>query len=218
MAAPTGGDAFRVDVEVSTDLVVARLVGELDLGAEPVLRAALDAAPIGPGATLEVHLDELTFIDSSGLRCLVLCSRRVKHFVVVAPTPRIEKVLQLGGLDQVFDIRTEAAPACGLRIRSEELDGTTVLHLIGELEVATMHRASAALEDAGIGPERAVELHLDQLAVIDSTGLAFLVDIRRRAGSVVLVNPSPPVDRALRISGLAPDFAIRRDAPERASG
>lgn len=99
------GGHFRIDVELVNDISVVRVAGELDLDTEPIVRRAFDDAALGARSAVELHLDELTFIDSSGLRCLLQCAQRVERFVLVDPTPQVARVLAVSGLDNVLEIR-----------------------------------------------------------------------------------------------------------------
>jgi anti-sigma B factor antagonist len=82
------------------------LSGELDLASAPILQDAI--APVArPGATVEVDLTALTFIDSSGIK--VLCHTLGGlggdgRLVIRNPTRAVRRTLQLTGLDGLFEI------------------------------------------------------------------------------------------------------------------
>lgn len=89
---------------------VARLAlhGELDLMTAPALRAAIDTAT-GTGYTrLEIDLSDLRFIDSTGIQLLVDAHRRMTaksgETVVANPTAHVAKVLEVMGLNRLFNL------------------------------------------------------------------------------------------------------------------
>jgi anti-anti-sigma factor len=104
-------DHFSVEVEHRDATTVLRLAGEFDVLAEPAFRQALDDARLDAASVVEAHLGDLAFLDSTGLRCLVLCSRRVRRLVLVDPTAPVEAVLVVGGLGDVFEVRKRSETA-----------------------------------------------------------------------------------------------------------
>ena len=76
-----------------------RLVGELDLVSAPELGGALAEVGSENGIVLDVR--ELTFLDSSGCNVLTTYLRGGdggRRIVLVAPTPAVERTLELTGL------------------------------------------------------------------------------------------------------------------------
>ena len=77
------------------------------------------------------------------------------------------------------------------------------LHLIGELDMATVTQLETAFEAvSGDGP---VTLDLAQLTFIDSSGLYAIMEFARsRSGSgpLILASPTPTARRAIAIAGL----------------
>ncbi|RKQ87205.1 anti-sigma B factor antagonist/stage II sporulation protein AA (anti-sigma F factor antagonist) [Solirubrobacter pauli] len=99
-------------------------------------------------------------------------------------------------------------------IESREADGTVLLALSGELDLAGAPELDAALSsvrEAGKG----LTIDLSELDFIDSSGLGVLVRFHNAAGTAgyeysVIAGP-PPVHRAFVLSGLdqALPFAAR---------
>lgn len=85
--------------------VVAK--GEIDLSSSPKLRQALLAA-VDDYPSIQVHLTEIAYMDSSGVATLVeaLKASRAKDktFELHAPSSSVMKVLQLARLDGLFTI------------------------------------------------------------------------------------------------------------------
>ena len=84
-------------------------------------------------------------------------------------------------------------------------DGTTVLQLYGEFDLASAPTFEAELTRAQseVGP---LVIDLSGLDFIDSTGISQLLAAHTRAEGegreLAFLNGSPPVDRVLRLTGL----------------
>ena len=85
-----------------------RLVGELDISNTQDLRDCFTALVKAGQDRIVVDLSELDFIDSMGLGALVGGLKRLRgvggEFLLKDPSPRVLKVLELTGLDEVFTI------------------------------------------------------------------------------------------------------------------
>ena len=77
------------------------------------------------------------------------------------------------------------------------------LHLIGELDMATVTQLETAFESvSGDGP---VTLDLAQLTFIDSSGLYAIMEFARArngSGPLILASPTATARRAIAIAGL----------------
>lgn len=84
------------------------LAGEVDVYTSPQLKQRLVAAIDGGCLDVVVNLQELEFIDSSGLGVLVSSLRRVKEqggtMRLVCSKESILKIFRITGLDKVFPI------------------------------------------------------------------------------------------------------------------
>jgi anti-sigma B factor antagonist len=82
------------------------LIGELDLAAAPLLASKL--RDIDPNCNLVIDIALLTFVDSTGVGVLVMEHKRLQahgcKLTIYAPTPRVQRILEITGLDQVFTI------------------------------------------------------------------------------------------------------------------
>jgi anti-sigma B factor antagonist len=99
---------FEVTVERHGDAVRVRVTGELDLCREEALRSAvtavLDARDVG---SLVLDVRGVQFLDSSGLRALLVCRDRTKEAgaefrLAVAPGP-VSRLLAVAGVQGWFD-------------------------------------------------------------------------------------------------------------------
>jgi anti-anti-sigma factor len=112
MSQTSGGSApaFEVVVASEKDASVVTLRGELDLSVINAFLEAIDKVLAAPGERVIVVLDELTFIDSSGVRALLVASTRAQDRLVFSrPSPQVARVLSLSGLDDVLPIEEGAA-------------------------------------------------------------------------------------------------------------
>jgi anti-sigma B factor antagonist len=99
---------------------VVGIVGEVDMSHEEDLRRELRMAVVAEPKGIVVDLTECEFIDSSGVRALLL-SREAQHpedgserLAVAASSEQILRILSVMGIDRVIPIRPtveEAAAA-----------------------------------------------------------------------------------------------------------
>jgi anti-sigma B factor antagonist len=101
------------------DVFVVRVRGEVDMSHEEELRGELRTAVASDSMGIVVDLTECEFIDSSGVRSLLL-SREAQnnedgeHLAVAAASEQILRILSVMGIDRVIPIRPtveEAASA-----------------------------------------------------------------------------------------------------------
>jgi anti-sigma B factor antagonist len=92
------------------DVCVVRVVGEVDISHEEELRAELRRAVSSDAPGIVVDLTECEFIDSSGIRALLL-SREAQDgdgdaggFAVAASSEQILRILSVMGLDKAIPI------------------------------------------------------------------------------------------------------------------
>lgn len=103
---------WPVDLSVSTSdhaaLTVVHVGGEIDVYTAPLLREALDKQVAAGRADIVVDLEDVTFMDSTGLGVLVgrlkLVRGRNGSLRIVSSKDRILKVFKITGLDKVFHI------------------------------------------------------------------------------------------------------------------
>ncbi len=89
------------------------LRGELDISTATELESRLEPLINGDGGDVVLDLRELEFIDSSGVRVLVLAARRFdaagRHLALVRGPEEVDRVLRLTGVDERIEVRD--APA-----------------------------------------------------------------------------------------------------------
>ena len=77
------------------------------------------------------------------------------------------------------------------------------LHLIGELDMATVTQLETAFE--AVSADGPVTLDLAQLTFIDSSGLYAIMEFARSrngSGTLILLSPTATAKRAIAIAGL----------------
>lgn len=100
---------MRSSIGVATtaegDRHVLRVSGDLDLATAPELVAAGEAVA-SSGARIEMDLTDVTYIDSSGLRALILVQRAAEKAggtaVVTAASDLIDRVISTSGLSEML--------------------------------------------------------------------------------------------------------------------
>jgi anti-anti-sigma factor len=106
-----GGREFEVTTEsASEQAVLVRVVGELDLSTHERLRDPLVEAA-GAGKSVVVDLSECEFIDSSGIRALLLGHEAVTsnhggqgRLLVAGPQPQVQRVLEMTGVGEAVAV------------------------------------------------------------------------------------------------------------------
>ena len=111
---------FEIDSRAAEDVYFVRIAGEVDMSHEEELRSELRTAVAANARGIVVDLTECEFIDSSGVRALLL-SREAQHpqegserLAVAASSEQILRILGVMGIDRVIPIRPtveEAAAA-----------------------------------------------------------------------------------------------------------
>ncbi|MDO8914960.1 MAG: STAS domain-containing protein [Coriobacteriia bacterium] len=94
--------------ECEDGVCVVAVIGEVDVYTSPQLKVRLLEAIESGCSRLVVALDEVSFIDSSGLGVLVGALRRLKErgdeLRIVCTRDQILKIFRITGLDKVFPI------------------------------------------------------------------------------------------------------------------
>lgn len=99
---------------------------------------------------------------------------------------------------------------------------TARLALVGDLDMASVAKAEAGLDDALAYHPRQLDIDLSRLAFCDSSGLHFLIDVTRRMKErgieLRLLDPSPGVARLFALVGAEERLPVLREdtAEERA--
>jgi anti-sigma B factor antagonist len=92
-------DHLRVDARRHQDRVVLRLTGELDLAGAPIFERALEQEEIAGAAMVVLDLDALQFVDSTGLRVILMAHERSRErgqeFAITPGSPQVQRLLSI---------------------------------------------------------------------------------------------------------------------------
>ena len=109
----SGTEVLQIGVARSEGKVVISLAGELDVAGAPVLREHLAAATRSDGRVV-CDLEHLTYMDSTGISVLIAARKRLdatgRDLVLVGPSERVHKVLEITGVDSYFTIHSLGVP------------------------------------------------------------------------------------------------------------
>ncbi len=99
-------ELLQWSVSSSGKHVTIALKGEVDLGNVAALGNAIDHLVEAHAATVTVDLADLSFLDSSGLRCLCNAAERAAaagcELRVCRPTSTVLRVLEICGVDELL--------------------------------------------------------------------------------------------------------------------
>ena len=90
---------LRVDARRTDERVVLHLTGELDLASSPIFERALEDTDVASAPLLVLDLDELKFVDSTGLRVILLAHEgsraRGQEFAITQGSPQVQRLLSI---------------------------------------------------------------------------------------------------------------------------
>ena len=107
---------FEVRTEQASEGVVTiHVIGELDLGTQEQLREPLLEAAQANNSVI-VDLSECEFIDSSGIRALLvgreaLSGNGAAQLAVAGPQPQVQRVLEMTGLSEAVPVHESVEKA-----------------------------------------------------------------------------------------------------------
>ena len=92
-------EEFEVTVEQRDGTCVVRVRGEVDLATHEQLAEKLHQAA-ARGGPIVVDMSACEFIDSSGIRALLLGDRDIERFAIASPTNQVKSVLDMTGVSR----------------------------------------------------------------------------------------------------------------------
>ena len=97
-------EAWTVDIEARGDIRLVRVSGSWDNTTHAAIKERLDAAAAESGNRIVLDLENLTYVNSTGLLWLARCQRerdaRGAFFGIAAFNRRITRALEMLGLDK----------------------------------------------------------------------------------------------------------------------
>ncbi|HEX3032706.1 MAG TPA: anti-sigma factor antagonist [Bacillota bacterium] len=99
---------LKLGLEMTGNILVARVAGELDMRVTPEFRDRLDTALENEMAgKLLLNLSEVSFIDSSGLGAILGRYKRLTQvggkLAIAAPQPQVKRILELSGILRIMN-------------------------------------------------------------------------------------------------------------------
>jgi anti-sigma B factor antagonist len=105
-------EILEVRTEDRNGLVHVALVGELDLSTVAKLQEELSRVEATSPPTVVVDLSKLTFLDSTGLRCIVTADERAREagrrMVVVRGPDPVQRVFTITRLEERLEMVDDA--------------------------------------------------------------------------------------------------------------
>jgi anti-sigma B factor antagonist len=102
---------LEIAVSGEGDRRLLRLTGELDMAGVDQFERLLALDETVEGTTFVLDLRGLTFIDSSGLRTLIMADQRVRanggRLIVVRGSERVNEVLEMTGVARRIELVNE---------------------------------------------------------------------------------------------------------------
>ena len=108
----------NIDVVDRGSAMVVSPVGDIDMSRSPEFRSSLRAVNDGKPKRLVVNLEQVGYMDSSGLATLVECMRTAKgnstEMILCGMNDRVRAIFEIARLDQFFHIENTIADIDGL--------------------------------------------------------------------------------------------------------
>jgi anti-anti-sigma factor len=105
-------DQLSIDVRRETDRIVIRLAGELDMANAPMLQAAIEEANVDGDQMLVLDMQQLQFIDSTGLRIVLWarerCQEAEREFALTPGSQQVQRLLAVSGAGEHLRIIASA--------------------------------------------------------------------------------------------------------------
>jgi anti-sigma B factor antagonist len=104
---------LEIETEVADGLVRVALKGELDLSTVNKVEEELQSLEAGGAGLIVLDLSRLTFLDSTGLRCLVTADQRARdtgrRLVLVRGPDAVQRVFTITRLEERLEMVDDAA-------------------------------------------------------------------------------------------------------------
>ncbi len=102
------GSNLLIDVSREGERVVLRLDGELDLASVPLLEREVELAMRDDTASIVLDLRGLEFLDSTGLRTILLLDKRSSErgqpFALVRGSEQVQRLMSMTRVDEHLKI------------------------------------------------------------------------------------------------------------------
>jgi len=96
------GDQLRIEMRREPDRTILSLAGELDMASTKLLQQALAAQELRQQPMIVLDLQQLEFIDSTGLRSILValeqCRERGQQFAITPGSQQVQRLLGITGI------------------------------------------------------------------------------------------------------------------------
>ncbi len=97
---------LRIETRTDAERAVLELHGELDLSEAPVLAAELRELEHRGVAAIVLDLDDVSFLDSAGLRVILAARERARvaggELALTAGTPQVRRLFEVAGVGDML--------------------------------------------------------------------------------------------------------------------
>lgn len=105
-------EQLRIDVRCDSGRATLVLVGELDLASAETLQQALTAEQLEHQQAIVLDLQQLQFLDSTGLRGILTafdrCRERHQEFAITPAPQQVQRLLEVTGAIDLLPLATPA--------------------------------------------------------------------------------------------------------------
>ncbi|MFH1846597.1 MAG: STAS domain-containing protein [Candidatus Omnitrophota bacterium] len=106
---------MQIEQEKKENLLILRLKGDIDINTSPDLKRSLDKMIGRKENNVVINLQEVNYIDSSGLATMVEILKNLRthegRLKLTNLTAKVKGLFEITKLDGLFDILTEEAAA-----------------------------------------------------------------------------------------------------------
>jgi anti-sigma B factor antagonist len=93
---------LRIDMRRTHDRLIVSLSGELDMASAELLQRTVEGEALKDGAMVVLDLQQLQFIDSTGLRIILAvrerCRERQQEFAITPGSQQVQRLLSVAGV------------------------------------------------------------------------------------------------------------------------
>ncbi len=95
-------DQLQIEVRHAAGRVILALTGELDMASAELLQRAIDGEELQGEAMVVLDLQQLQFVDSTGLRIILAalerCRERQQEFAITPGSQQVQRLLSITGV------------------------------------------------------------------------------------------------------------------------
>ncbi len=108
---------IKVDIKEGEGCNILNVCGDVDVYTSPKVKESINALIEKEIYNIVVNLEDVRYVDSTGLGVLIGALKRVKehngNIVLVCTNPQIKKIFQITGLVKIFSIFANNEDAIG---------------------------------------------------------------------------------------------------------